>query len=567
MSGKPILLIYDGHKSHETIALRERAEQHNVHLFCLPPHTTHRLQPLDVGCFGPLQRAWQKRCAVVMEATGEGISKKNFVREYMIAREEAFKEETIRKAWKSCGLNPLDPGKFTEEDYAPSYTTSTTLHLPETYPVDEPPPDEIDLSSDDPMYEPTINSELSDSDSESSELEIEGCHSVEGAGIEHFFPQLSNGSGSRAPAMPPPQVSCLSSASEFQGSSLTQAPAFEYSTTHPGSTSHRKTRSQSMALSRSATPASRPATPWPPSTTGQLKTAEERIDELENENCILKGMKDAAETHCYFSAQMITHLQKRLEAKEGDTGKRQRAHKINSSARVLTSEEGREELRQLQEQEELKKQKEADVRAKKAVEEQARRERRADPGRIFAGTLSKAKKKEELEDLAAALALPETGKKEELFARISEHFERHPQLKLDNRFKDLFPSTRSRKRLRMDDVNDDVGPSRSQQPQHISIDVSMGDPSNLYAHPHAQPSTSYHSSFPSSSSYSEQHPLQNVHQSASTTAQTYMYHPQLGHSWFSDSFSPTMTPTNQSCPSNQGSSTSRQSDSRQYSWL
>ncbi|KIK77005.1 hypothetical protein PAXRUDRAFT_123848, partial [Paxillus rubicundulus Ve08.2h10] len=38
-SGKSILLIYNGHKSHKTVTLHEAAEQHGIDLFCLPPHT------------------------------------------------------------------------------------------------------------------------------------------------------------------------------------------------------------------------------------------------------------------------------------------------------------------------------------------------------------------------------------------------------------------------------------------------------------------------------------------------------------------------------------------------
>jgi hypothetical protein len=30
-------------------------------ILILPPHTTHRLQPLDVGLFGPLVKAYIKR--------------------------------------------------------------------------------------------------------------------------------------------------------------------------------------------------------------------------------------------------------------------------------------------------------------------------------------------------------------------------------------------------------------------------------------------------------------------------------------------------------------------------
>uniref|UniRef100_A0A1X7SWI6 DDE-1 domain-containing protein n=1 Tax=Amphimedon queenslandica TaxID=400682 RepID=A0A1X7SWI6_AMPQE len=30
--------------------------------FCLPPHTTHRTQPLDKGCFSPLKAYWKEEC-------------------------------------------------------------------------------------------------------------------------------------------------------------------------------------------------------------------------------------------------------------------------------------------------------------------------------------------------------------------------------------------------------------------------------------------------------------------------------------------------------------------------
>ena len=57
-SEPPIALIFNGHGSHTTLEWINIARDYNIILFCLPPHTTHRLQPLDVGCFGPLQIAW-----------------------------------------------------------------------------------------------------------------------------------------------------------------------------------------------------------------------------------------------------------------------------------------------------------------------------------------------------------------------------------------------------------------------------------------------------------------------------------------------------------------------------
>lgn len=59
-SGQRILLTFDGHHSHETPEMLAAAFEHNILLYCLLPKTTHKLQPLDVGVFGPLQTAWAR---------------------------------------------------------------------------------------------------------------------------------------------------------------------------------------------------------------------------------------------------------------------------------------------------------------------------------------------------------------------------------------------------------------------------------------------------------------------------------------------------------------------------
>ncbi|KIJ38018.1 hypothetical protein M422DRAFT_177172 [Sphaerobolus stellatus SS14] len=38
------------------------AFNNNILLLAIPPKTTHKLQPLDVGVFGPFQTAWVKHC-------------------------------------------------------------------------------------------------------------------------------------------------------------------------------------------------------------------------------------------------------------------------------------------------------------------------------------------------------------------------------------------------------------------------------------------------------------------------------------------------------------------------
>ena len=35
------------------------AKSQGINLFCLPPHLTHILQPLDVGVYGPAKKTWK----------------------------------------------------------------------------------------------------------------------------------------------------------------------------------------------------------------------------------------------------------------------------------------------------------------------------------------------------------------------------------------------------------------------------------------------------------------------------------------------------------------------------
>ena len=52
---KPILLILDSHGSRVDIKVIDLLVEHGISLYCLPPHNTNILQPLDVSVFRPLK--------------------------------------------------------------------------------------------------------------------------------------------------------------------------------------------------------------------------------------------------------------------------------------------------------------------------------------------------------------------------------------------------------------------------------------------------------------------------------------------------------------------------------
>ncbi|EED12236.1 pogo transposable element, putative [Talaromyces stipitatus ATCC 10500] len=54
--GKYRMLILDGHGSHLTPEFDHICTENNIIPVCMPPHSSHLLQPLDVGCFAVLKR-------------------------------------------------------------------------------------------------------------------------------------------------------------------------------------------------------------------------------------------------------------------------------------------------------------------------------------------------------------------------------------------------------------------------------------------------------------------------------------------------------------------------------
>jgi hypothetical protein len=60
------LLYLDGHGSHLNMNFINWCDKNNILLAIYPPHSTHRLQPLDVALFSPLATAYTKQLEQLM---------------------------------------------------------------------------------------------------------------------------------------------------------------------------------------------------------------------------------------------------------------------------------------------------------------------------------------------------------------------------------------------------------------------------------------------------------------------------------------------------------------------
>ena len=75
----------------------------------MPAHSSHLLQPLDIGCFSVLKRAYSREIETKLRVGISHITKHDFLESYPIARREAYKIETIRNSFAAAGLVPFNP--------------------------------------------------------------------------------------------------------------------------------------------------------------------------------------------------------------------------------------------------------------------------------------------------------------------------------------------------------------------------------------------------------------------------------------------------------------------------
>lgn len=116
----PVLVLFDGHKSHINLELHDFCNEKKILLFCLLPNATHILQPCDVGIFRPLKTEWKRVVQKHMQASRKPITKVNFASIFHKAYLSALKPQTIKNSFETCGLYPFNPNKV---DYSKCMST------------------------------------------------------------------------------------------------------------------------------------------------------------------------------------------------------------------------------------------------------------------------------------------------------------------------------------------------------------------------------------------------------------------------------------------------------------
>lgn len=117
--GRPRMLICDGFGTHESLEILKYCFENNIVLCRIPSHTSHTLQPCDVGVFGPLKTAYREQIERLYRGGANTVGKQHFTSLYSRAREQALTARNIKSGWSKTGLYPFSPHRVLKDIQKP----------------------------------------------------------------------------------------------------------------------------------------------------------------------------------------------------------------------------------------------------------------------------------------------------------------------------------------------------------------------------------------------------------------------------------------------------------------
>ena len=124
-AARPVLLMLDGHSTHtKNVELIDLARENNVHIICLPPHCTNRLQPLDVSFMKPLSCYYDEAVRIWLRShPGRVVTIHQIALLFRGAYLKAATAITAVNGFRKTGIVPFNPAVFNDADFAGSHPT------------------------------------------------------------------------------------------------------------------------------------------------------------------------------------------------------------------------------------------------------------------------------------------------------------------------------------------------------------------------------------------------------------------------------------------------------------
>lgn len=124
----PVLLILDNHVSHCTISAIHFYRENHIIALTLPPHASHKIQPLDCGFHTVLKKYYASECEKwLRNHPGRAITVFKMVGIFTPAYFKAATLSCAAQCFKVTGIEPYDPDVLTEADLLASSVTNREL--------------------------------------------------------------------------------------------------------------------------------------------------------------------------------------------------------------------------------------------------------------------------------------------------------------------------------------------------------------------------------------------------------------------------------------------------------
>lgn len=131
-AANPVLLLLDNHESHISLDIILFCRENGIVLLTFPPHCSHRLQPLDVGVYGPFKYALKTSFNDWLTLhPGKRITIYEIGQCSSPAFTAAFTSKNIKSGFSKPGIWPLSRLAFTDDDFITTQTTSLMPVNPE----------------------------------------------------------------------------------------------------------------------------------------------------------------------------------------------------------------------------------------------------------------------------------------------------------------------------------------------------------------------------------------------------------------------------------------------------
>ena len=106
--GSRRLLILDGHESYNSLEFRQLCKEKQIITICMLAHSSHLLQPLNIGCFSPLKKAYGQEVKKLMRNYINHITKLEFLPAFYAAYQASITKDNICVGFRAAGLVPYN---------------------------------------------------------------------------------------------------------------------------------------------------------------------------------------------------------------------------------------------------------------------------------------------------------------------------------------------------------------------------------------------------------------------------------------------------------------------------